>query len=641
MVSEWARRYGGCAAATSGLNRDPVEGFPWFRLRPGSLTMVGVGPAVASLSVNAGTEPASRRRSAALASVIAAVGGVACALSAFSHPLAGLPVSPLDEAIHVAVPAAYIGAGVVALLRRPGNATGLLMAAVGFLWLVWDLIWIPAALPFTIASGWHSMYQAALAHLGLAFPTGRLPGRLERIAVIGIYTWGIASNVVSMLFYDPQQEGCAWCSNNLLLIYHDPGIESIINTSQNCFSIVLIGGAVVLIVRHWRRATRAARHVMSPVLWAVWPTVAYLVTYSVSNFVTLPAAWQRPATQWLPAVLIVMPLGFLVGLLRTRLAYAQVGALLPELSGPLPPGRVRAALAATLHDPDLELLYWSPTSDGYVDIDGQRREPEPGPGRAVAPIAGESGPLAVMMVDETVLQEPALLQAAGAMARLALENERLQAEVRSQLVQLRSTTARLVEAGQDARRRIERDLHDGAQQRLLALSMTLGQARARAAGSADSQIQAFLETAAIDLQHAITELRELARGIHPMLLTQEGLGSALRALAERAPLPVLVSTFADRFPDTVEATVYFFPTEAVTNAGRHSRASVVKIDITVEDDELIVRARDDGVGGVDAAPPGGSGLVRLRDRVIAVGGRMTVSSPAGGGTTLMARLPCV
>ena len=239
-----------------------------------------------------------------------------------------------------------------------------------------------------------------------------------------------------------------------------------------------------------------------------------------------------------------------------------------------------------------------------------------------------------------MLQEPALLQAAGAMARLALENERLQAEVRSQLVQLRSTTARLVEAGQDARQRIERDLHDGAQQRLLALSMTLGQARARAGDGADRQLHAFLDHAADDLQQAITELRELARGVHPMLLTQEGLASALKALAERAPLPVEISAPSRRFHDTVESTAYFFVSEAVTNAARHAAASVVHVEVTVAGDEMTVRVRDDGVGGANPATPGGSGLLGMRDRVVALGGRMTVTSPTGGGTTLVARLPC-
>jgi len=288
--------------------------------------------------------------------------------------------------------------------------------------------------------------------------------------------------------------------------------------------VIVAVGAVIM--RHRWRRTRAVRYVIAPVLWAAGPVVAYLVTREVADdFVTLSPTGARIVYQFLPAGLAVWPLVFLVGLLRTRLDYARVGALLPQLAGPVAPGRVRDALAATLHDPRLELLYWSPITDGCVDLDGHPREPVASSGRTVAPIGGEGGPLAVMLVDEIVLQEPALLQAAGAMARLALENERLQAEVRSQLVELRSTTARLVEAGQDARQRIERDLHDGAQQRLLALSMTLGQARARAGdGAADPRLRGFLDHAAADLQQAITELRELARGIHPMLLTQEGPG---------------------------------------------------------------------------------------------------------------------
>jgi signal transduction histidine kinase len=169
--------------------------------------------------------------------------------------------------------------------------------------------------------------------------------------------------------------------------------------------------------------------------------------------------------------------------------------------------------------------------------------------------------------------------------------------------------------------------------------MTLGQTRA--GDGADPQLRTFLDHAANDLQQAITELRELARGIHPMLLTQEGLASALKALAERAPLPVEISAPSQRFPDTVESTAYFFVTEAVTNAARHAAASVVHVEVTVTGDELTVRVSDDCIGGVNPATPGGSGLLGMRDRVVALGGRMTVTSPIGGGTTLVARLPCV
>jgi signal transduction histidine kinase len=603
--------------------------------------MSGMGAAATAFALDGVTRRDSRRGNAAPASVIAAAGGVACALSLAAPALRGLPLHPLDQAIHTGVAAAYIGTGVVALLRRPGNPTGLLMAAIGFLWLVSDLHWIPGALAFTIAATFALFYQVVLAHLALAFPSGRLAGGFERRVMVGLYAWTLVNNLVRMLFFDPHAEGCVGCPANLLLVVHDAGAERWRNDVSSYLDTALIVAVGAVIVRHWWRRTRAARYVIAPVLWAAVPALAYLVTREVADdFLTLSPTGARIVYQFLPAGLAVWPLLFLLALLRTRLDYARVGALLPQLAGPVAPGRVRDALAATLHDPQLELLYWSPASDGYVDLDGQPREPVTSPGRTVAPISGESGPLAVMLIDEIALQEPALLQAAGAMARLALENERLQAEVRSQLAQLRSTTARLVEAGHDARQRIERDLHDGAQQRLLALSMTLGQARARAGVGSDPQLRGFLDHAADDLQQAITELRELARGIHPMLLTQEGLASALAALAERAPLPVQVTAPMCRFPDTVESTAYFLVSEAVTNAARHAAASAVHVQVTVAGDDLTVRVSDDGIGGANPASSGGSGLLGMRDRVIALGGRMTISSPAGRGTTVVARLPC-
>jgi signal transduction histidine kinase len=175
---------------------------------------------------------------------------------------------------------------------------------------------------------------------------------------------------------------------------------------------------------------------------------------------------------------------------------------------------------------------------------------------------------------------------------------------------------------------------------VLTNSSSLGRARARASDGDDADRRAFLDDAANDLQQAIAELRELARGIHPMLLTQEGLGSALRALAERAPLPVQVTEPTRRFPDSVESTAYFLITEAMTNAARHSAASVVQVDVTVQDNVLTIRVTDDGIGGVDISLPSGSGMLGMPDRVVAIGGRMTVSSPTGGGTTVLARLPC-
>ena len=583
-----------------------------------------------------------RRRAAALAAALAAAGGVACALSIAAPAFHGMPLHPLDELIHAGVAAAYIGAGVIALLRRPGNAVGLLMAAVGFLWLVGDLNWIHAPATFTFVALVGKLYQTALAHLALVYPAGKFTRPLERQAIVALYVWTIGNNLVWLLFYDPHADpGSTGCPDNLLLVDDDRELAQTISDVTTVVTIILIVGMAVLIIRHWRRATHAARRVMAPAIWTVGPAALFIAARELGDAAELSGTAARIVYDYLPAGLAVLPFGFLIGLLRSRLAYAQVGALLPELTAQVAPGRVRAALAATLHDPDLELLYWSPAGEVYVDIDGQPHEPAAGPGRGLSPIDGDSGPLALMIVDKVALDEPELLRSAVAMARLALENERLQAEVRSQLAQLRSTTARIVEAGQDARRRIERDLHDGAQQRLLSLSMTLGRARTRANDNGDGDLNDFLDRAADDLQQAITELRELARGIHPMLLTQEGLASALQALAERAPLPVEVSAPVDRLPEVLEATAYFFVSEAMTNAARHSGASAVWVELTLEAGELVLLVRDDGVGGIDeSTAASGSGLVGMRDRVIAVGGQMKIASPVGIGTTLVARLPC-
>jgi signal transduction histidine kinase len=378
---------------------------------------------------------------------------------------------------------------------------------------------------------------------------------------------------------------------------------------------------------------------MAPARWAVGPAAAYLVALEVADAADLSGGPDRFVHEVMPLGLAVLPVGFLVGILRTRLSYAEVGVLLPELTaGGVAPGRVRDVLARVLHDPSLELRYWSPSADGYVDATGHATDAGAGPGRAARRIDGDTGPLAVVVVDEAVLHEPGLVDAAGALVRLALENVRLQAEVRSQLVQLRSATVRLVQAGEDARRRLERDLHDGAQQRLLALAMNLDRARSRLNGSTDPQVREFLDLSAADLQEAINELRELARGIHPMLLTQEGLGSALHALADRAPLPVHVTAEAARYGPTVESTAYFLVSEAVTNAARHASATRVDVSVRQQGPDLLVRVSDDGVGG--AVVGGGSGLQGMKDRVVAAGGGLVMTSPVGSGTSIEARLPC-
>lgn len=596
--------------------------------------------AAASWPPPLGPEAQRASRMRLLAFLLAIVGTVGCVLSLAAPPLRGLPMHPGQQLIHVIVAASYVTAGVVASLRRPRNLTGLLMAAVGLLWMVQDLAWIPAALPFTIAITCQQLYQPVLAHLALAFPSGRLPSRRERVVVTALYAWTLVNNVAYQMFDNTRADGCVSCQRNLLLVYSNSVVSERVSRIVTALSLIVTVMAIALIIQHWSRATRAAKYVMSPVLWVVGPAALYIVMIEVLDQWTAPPTLQRVVYNYLPIGLAVLPIGFLVGLLRTRLAYADVAASAAELAGPVAPGRVREILARTLHDPDLELWYWSPSIESYVDLDGRPQDLVDIPAsRSVSSISGDSGPLALLVLDDAVLLEPELVRAVGAMTRLSLENERLQAEVRSQLLQLRSATNRLVDAGRQARQRIERDLHDGAQQRLLALSMDLGQAQSRLGRHGDPALREFLGQASKDLQEAITELRELARGIHPVLLTQEGLGSALHALAERAPLPVAVVAPEERFPEAVEFATYYLVSEAVTNAARHSRARQVVVHVDTDGAVLLVDVSDDGVGGADSADAG-TGLQSMRDRVTALGGTMTVASPAGGGTRIQARLPC-
>ena len=241
--------------------------------------------------------------------------------------------------------------------------------------------------------------------------------------------------------------------------------------------------------------------------------------------------------------------------------------------------------------------------------------------------------LGVLVHDPLIeVEDPGLVEAVGNAARLALENERLAAEVRAQLEEVRASRVRIVEAADAERRRVERDLHDGAQQRLVALAMRL-----QVAKQSTPEASALLDAATTELETAIGEVRGLARGVHPTILTESGLAAAIDALAERTTIPVVADVVDRRFDATVEATAYFVVAEALTNVVRYSGAGGARVTVREAGDTLLVEVSDDGLGGAD--PAAGSGLRGLDDRVAAIGGRLTVTSPAGGGTTIRAELP--
>jgi signal transduction histidine kinase len=330
-------------------------------------------------------------------------------------------------------------------------------------------------------------------------------------------------------------------------------------------------------------------------------------------------------------LITLVPFAFLLGLLRSSLSRAGAVSTLVERVGTT---SVRDALAEALGDPRLALAYWLPEPGRYVDAAGHPFELPPD--RAVTELEHDGARVAAIVHDPALLQEPALVRTAGAAAGLAVRNERLDAELRARYEELRASRARLVAAGDAARRQIERDLHDGAQQHLVSLALTLRLARSSAGD--ETRTAQLIDSALEQLKLGLAELRELARGIHPAVLTERGLEAALAGLAARAPVPVRVdSRLGARLPPAVESAAYFVVAEALTNVAKYARASAAEVSVRREDGHVVIAVADDGVGGADAAK--GSGLRGIADRVAALDGSVALDSPPGGGTRVRAELP--
>ena len=299
-------------------------------------------------------------------------------------------------------------------------------------------------------------------------------------------------------------------------------------------------------------------------------------------------------------------------------------------------GPIRELLAERVGDRTLSIAYWLPDRETFVDESGRRVElPDPGSGRAWTAVDHGGRRVAAIVHDAELDATPELVNAAAAAAALALDNERLKADLRARVEDLRISRARIVEAADAARRRLERDLHDGAQQQLVSLALDLRLLRARLKGS---DAVPLVEEISDKLAVALAELRELARGIHPAILTDRGLGPAVQGLADRVPLPVEVDVeLAERPSPQIEAAAYFVTAEALTNVARYARAREARVEIRRTGDGVVVAISDDGVGGADIE--GGTGLRGLQDRLAALDGRLSIQSPPGRGTTLRAVIP--
>ncbi len=541
----------------------------------------------------------------------------------------------------VAVAWAFLVAGLVAWRRRPANRIGPLMLLAAFALLARQLRYSDDALLFTVFFALGDIGYALVGHCALAYPSGRVTDRVERALVVAGYATALIFPPLAVLFHEanrPLLEFGPQSPKSVLLVSgHAHVVELLQKTEIVLFFGVLATLFIALVARRLWQATARARRILAPLLLAAIAVGLRAVFECVFTFVDRPFAsdylfwWQNAAS-------IALPLALLAGLLRARLARTAVGDLVVELER-TPPQGLRAALARALEDPTLELAFWLPEQEAYADAEGQPVElPEDGR-RAVTRIEHGGEPLAALVHDPSLLEEPQLVRAAGAAARLALENARLQADMRAQLAQVQESRVRIVAAADEERRRIERNLHDGAQQRLVSLALQLRTAQRRlGTGETDPAVEALLASAVDELQVAVHELRELARGVHPAILTEEGLAAALESLAARTPLPIELDVLEGRLSPQVEATAYFVACEALANVAKHAGASKAAVSIRRANGSLSVEVVDDGVGG--ARPANGSGLSGLVDRVEALGGRLRIDSPSGRGTRIVGEIPC-
>src|SRR6266536_2014910 len=324
----------------------------------------------------------------------------------------------------------------------------------------------------------------------------------------------------------------------------------------------------------------------------------------------------------------------LAGLLVAPWQRAVVTDLVVEL-GEARSGTLRGELSRALGDPSLEVGYWLPDRAVFVDAEGRvLRLPAPGSGRSVTTVEREGQPVAVLVHDPAVLEDPGLLEAVTSAARLAAANARLQAEVRARVVELAASRRRILAARDEERRRLERRLHDGAEARLEELAATLRRGRRSAT---DKRTREQLAHAEDQLTQTLEELRRLGHGLHPRVLSEQGLESALAALAKDLPLPVDINVAGARLPRRVAVAAYFVCAEALANVAKHAAAAHVAVAVTASEDRVKVEITDDGVGGAD--PAHGSGLRGLADRVETLGGTLRVESVPDRGTRLAADIP--
>ncbi|MDQ3689198.1 MAG: histidine kinase [Chloroflexota bacterium] len=576
----------------------------------------------------------------------------------------------LAARLTLALPVVLFGLGALAVALGPGTATtypghsilaAVLAAIAGFALVLAALVLSASDSPRLISAltllaavtwfapvwvGWEggpplarslAMLVVAftaplLLHVVLAYPGGRAQPKLARAlvaaayVVIGLVTVGLA--LVRNPFFDP--DCWANCTDNSFLVHSVPGVARVLETAGRWFTVAIAAAFATLCV--WRLATNSgpARRALLPVAAPGMLFAAGVAGHSIALDRIVPEDPSHPvffSTFILTATAVtLLAAGLLWGSLRRTLQRRAVARIVTSLGAAAPAGALEPALAQAVGDPSLQIAYWLPRAQHFVDSQGhQVVEPGDAPGRAITALVRDERLVALVSHAAGL---PGIEPKVGPAVRLALENERLHAEGLAQLDELRASRARIVETGDAERRRLERDLHDGAQQRLLAVSYDVRLARAQAQADGDTRPASQLTAALADLQAALDELRTLAHGIYPAILGEAGLAAAVSTLADTAPLRVeLRDVTGERYPPAVETAAYILVLEALEDAATRGATSAAVSAVRAHQ-QLTVAVEDDGAERTSA-------MVQLDDRVGALGGHVEV-----GPITLKAMIPC-
>jgi signal transduction histidine kinase len=534
---------------------------------------------------------------------------------------------------------AMTAAGLWILGRRPGNRCGHLLVAAGLVWYLGDFshsttVWL-SRFSF-IAVHW---FYGFLVWALLAYPTGRVAGRVERL-LLGTVTAALTAQSLSrLLLWVPPDDAGYGSRNPLLPVTDDRWWRAVEDVVAWAFTLLMVAVLVHLSGRWLRRAVPVRRMLAPAVLAATALTVSVAVEYLLGWNTAIPGL-DLPIHLLRYWTITAVAAALALGLALLRQSRGVVVDAVGELGRGGSPARLADTLARTLGDPRLRLFLWSPSVDHYVDEAGQPADlPGEGGDQAVTLITSDTEPIAALVHDAALLEDPGLVNGLAAAVRLTIDNEQLHRRIKAQLDDVATSRARLLAEADAQRRRIERDLHDGAQQRLVGVALALKLAEVQVGEKTVEETRQSLARAVSDLGEAVGELRDLARGIHPAVLSESGLAAALESLADRCPIPVAVSIdLPDDVPEVIAASAYFAVAEALTNVTKHSGASSARIGAATSGSTVAITVTDDGRGG--ARLDEGTGLRGIADRLQAVGGTLRVRSAAGRGTRVEIELPC-